>query len=250
MCAKARMLQKEPSASIDLSTFRQPPATTGLSLDQLSASLAGMMASGDNPYEQAPEPEVNAEPVEVEPVSSAEEEICPISPRSILEAMLFVGSPNNQSLTSSQVAGLMRGVRPAEIDELVRQLNDDYRRRGCPYTIAAEGAGYRMRICERFGSLRDRFYGRARAARLSQAAIDVLAIVAYHAPISAEEVNRLRGKPSGSILLQLVRRQLLRVERDSQKPRQMRYNPTPRFLALFGLTSLDELPRSKELEQA
>ena len=248
MSARARKPPKEPAQSIDLSTFRQPPAATGLSLDQLGASLAGMMSSGDSPYERAPEAEVAAEPAE--PVPSVEEDVCPISPRSILEAMLFVGSPNNEPLFSSQVAGLMRGVRPAEIDELVRQLNEDYRRRGCPYMIAAEGTGYRMRLCERFGSLRDRFYGRARAARLSQAAIDVLAIVAYHAPISADEVNRLRGKPSGSILLQLVRRQLLRVERAPQRPRQMRYNTTPRFLELFGLSSLDELPRSKELEQA
>jgi segregation and condensation protein B len=246
MSAKARPPSQPSVERIDLSAFRQPPDTTGLSLDQLSASLASMMASGDNPYEAAPESRVTGES---DPAPGGEDDVCPISPQSILESMLFVGSPRNEPLTSSQVAGLMRGVRPAEIDELVRQLNEDYKRRGCPYLIAAEGAGYRMRLCERFASLRDRFHGRVRAARLSQAAIDVLAIVAYHAPIRADEVARMRGKPSGPILLQLVRRQLLGVERDGRRRRTVRYTTTPRFLELFGLTSLEELPRSQELEQ-
>jgi segregation and condensation protein B len=76
-----------------------------------------------------------------------------------------------------------------------------------------------------------------------------LAIVAYNAPVTTEDVARLRGKPSGHVLLQLVRRQLLRVERDATLPRRVRYSTTPRFLQLFGLESLDELPQSQDLEQ-
>jgi chromosome segregation and condensation protein ScpB len=47
----------------------------------------------------------------------------------------------------------------------------------------------------------------------------------------------------------LVRRQLLAVERESGRPRRVRYRTTPRFLELFGLSNLDELPRSQDLEQ-
>jgi segregation and condensation protein B len=148
------------------------------------------------------------------------------------------------------VASLMRGVRPAEIDSLVRELNRDYAARNCPYTIVAEGAGYRLTLREPLARLRDQFYGRARRARLSQAAIEVLAAVAYTAPITADEVSRLRGMASGHILLQLVRRQLLRLERDADRPRQARYSTTDRFLELFGLSSLDDLPRSSDLEEA
>ena len=50
-----------------------------------------------------------------------------------------------------------------------------------------------------FGPLRDLFLGRIREARLSQAAIDILAIVAYHQPVTAAEIDRLRGKPSGRL---------------------------------------------------
>ena len=164
--------------------------------------------------------------------------------------MLFVGHPQNEPLTSKQIAGLMRGVRPSEIDTLVRELNRDYSARNCPYTIVAEGAGYRMTLRDEFVRMRDKFYGKARQTRLSQAAIEVLAAVAYHQSITADELSRLRGMPSGHILLQLVRRQLLRVEREAGKARSSRYHTTERFLQLFGLASLDDLPRSSDLEEA
>jgi segregation and condensation protein B len=171
---------------------------------------------------------------------------CDISPQSILEAMLFVGHPDNEPLTSQKVASYMRGVRPQEIDELIVELNQTYDEEGCPYHIASVGPGYQLALRDEFGALRDKFYGRIKAARLSQAAIDILAIVAYRQPLTREQVDRLRGKPSGAILTQLVRRELLGVERSTEKPRTPRYHTTDRFLELFGLTSLQDLPKSPD----
>jgi segregation and condensation protein B len=209
-----------------------------------------MLNSGDDPYGCDPPGEADAESGALAPPQDAlDDDLCPTSPATILEAMLFVGSPSSAPLSATQVAGLMRGVRPAEIDALVRQLNQDYARRRCPYKIVHEGAGYRLKLRDEFSRAREQFYGKSRAARLSQAAIEVLAIVAYNAPVTTEDVGRLRGKPSGHVLLQLVRRQLLRVERDATLPRRVRYSTTPRFLQLFGLESLDELPQSQDLEQ-
>lgn len=235
---------------LDLSTLRPAPHDSGLALDQLTAALAGMINSGDDPYGAPTATDAQGGP-EDEATPSAAPEDCPVTPRTILEAMLFVGSPQNEPLSSKQVAGLMRGVRPAEIDALVRELNRDYENRNCPYTIAAEGAGYRLKLRDDFDRLRDKFHGKARQARLSQAAIEVLAAVAYHAPITADDVSRLRGMPSGHVLSQLVRRQLLRLVRgDGAKPREAHYHTTPRFLELFGLESLADLPRSPDLEDA
>ncbi|HEX5443456.1 MAG TPA: SMC-Scp complex subunit ScpB, partial [Pirellulales bacterium] len=163
-----------------------------------------------------------------------------------LEAMLFVGSSDNQPLAGERVAGLMRGVRPAEIDDLVRELNEQYRAGGCPYQIISEAGGYRLVLAEAYQRLRDKFYGRTRQTRLSPAAIEILSIVAYKGPQTAEEVGRVRGRPCGTLLSQLVRRQLLAVVRDATAPRTVRYQTTPRFLQLFGLASLDDLPRSQD----
>ncbi len=96
--------------------------------------------------------------------------------------------------------------------------------------------------------MRDRVLGRSRQARLSQAAVETLAIVAYRQPISAEEVNRLRGVPSGGVLSHLVRRRLLCLERPAHAPRKAYYRTTERFLELFGLQSLADLPQSEEAQ--
>lgn len=258
----AKSIKPAADDSFGLAAFRQPPEEAGLSLNQLSAAFAEMLSSGEDPYSAAKtagaqRPVAGSDPSgaawgsadAAETDSLRAGDGCEVTPRTILEAMLFVGGPGEQPLTSQQVARLMRGVRPAEIDALVRELNADYEARRCPYTIVAESAGYRLRLREEFARLRDKFYGKARQARLSQAAIEVLSLVAYSEPLTAEEINQLRGTPSGPILTQLVRRQLLELKRPATRGERGRYLTTPRFLELFGLESLADLPRSNDLDR-
>ena len=176
----------------------------------------------------------------------AEEDACSISPKSLFEAMLFVGNRENRPLSAAKAAELMRDVSPDEIPALVDELNAGYERENCPYLIVGEGEGYRLTLRKAFYPLRNKLYGRIREARLSQAAIDVLALVAYKQPVTGEQVGKLRGKPSSHILAQLVRRGLLRLERPAEKPRMPHYSTTARFMRLFNLDSLDDLPRSEE----
>jgi segregation and condensation protein B len=230
-------------------------ADKGLSLDQLSHAFAAMFASGDDPYSEPADAdddpllaEANDAVAGSAPQTSADT-ACEISPQTILEAMLFVGTPDNRPLSNQQVASMMRGVRPAEIDELVRDLNQSYGEKRCPYTIAAEGAGYRLVLRGEFTAVGDRLYNRVRIARLSPAAIEVLATVAYNEPLTGDQVAEMRGVASGPILAQLVRRQLLRLDRPADRRQPARYFTTPRFLSLFGLSSLEDLPRSDDVSQ-
>jgi segregation and condensation protein B len=179
---------------------------------------------------------------------SEDEDPVEISPRTILEAMLFVGNQDNEPLTVARAVELMRGVEPAEMPDLVDELNRRYAANACPYHIESEANGYRLVLRKAFDAVRMKFYGKARQARLSQAAIDVLAIVAYRQPLTAEEVNKLRGTPSGHVLSQLVRRRLLRIERPEGKRQPALYHVTDRFLELFGLENLDDLPHAEEVE--
>jgi segregation and condensation protein B len=181
-------------------------------------------------------------------VEPSADDSCPICPRTILEAMLFVGDRNNQPLTPGRAAELMRDVEVDEVPTLVDELNRRYDESGAPYRIVGEADGYRLTLRPELRSLRSRFYGRIREARLSQAAIDVLALVAYQQPLTGEKVQRLRGKPSSRILSHLVRRGLLKIERPAEKPRTPRYHTTERFLQLFNLQSLDDLPRSEDTD--
>ena len=257
--AKRRKREEE---DLGLDSFRQPPPDEpGLSLDELSQAYANLLEHGEDPYLEAPdsepEPALGAAEADVEEDESGEAEqdqlpepnhdaVCPITPRSILEAMLFIGHPNNEPLTSDKVASHMRGVRAQEVDGLVVELNRVYEEEGCPYKIESVGPGYRLTLREELNSLRDKFFGRIRAAKLSQAAIDILAVVAYKQPVTREDIDALRGKPSGALLTQLVRRELLRIERAHDKPRVPHYCTTDRFLQLFGLESVQDLPKSPD----
>ena len=219
----------------------------GISLEELSESFAQLIGE-DKPATDT-ESDVESSADDADETGLSLDDQCPTTPKTILEAMLFVGHPSNEPLTSRMAASLVRGVSPTEIDELVRELNEDYEATVAPYRVVSAGAGYRLALLSKFEGLRERFYGRIRQTRLSQSAIDILALVAYNQPISKDRVNELRQKPSGAILTQLVRRQLLEIERVDTKPRQTLYRTTPRFLELFGIESLEDLPRSQEMDK-
>lgn len=261
-------------SDLGLQHFVAPPEDVGLSLEELSEAYASLLSGGADPYavpatsgEEADDESGDeefagdefgegnaddAEPVAAEGGIAEQDERLPaatsteVSPRTILEAMLFVGHPGHEPLTSRHVASLMRGVRPREIDDLVQELNDVYAAECSPYCIESVGAGYRLALRRELDGLRDRFYGRVKEARLSQQAIDVLALVAYNQPLTRAEIDKLRNSSSGGVLSQLVRRGLLRVERPDRKPREPIFYTTDRFLTLFGLESLDDLPQSQE----
>jgi segregation and condensation protein B len=180
--------------------------------------------------------------------ADSEETAVPVSPRGILEAMLFVGRPDNAPLKADQAAAAMQGVEPGEVHDLVRELNSRYAAAGRPYQIVSEGAGYRLTLKDEFSRLRERYFGRMKAARLSQAAVDVLSLVAYNQPIARDEIDRLRDKDSSAILSHLVRRRLLRIDREEPTGGKKRYSTTERFLELLGLETLEDLPQSYDLD--
>lgn len=239
-----------------------PDETEALSLEDLARAFA--QALGDDAPDVAPsaEPKHASDPAsqsaeEADAVTEREqaipagstdgaEEARYVNPAGVLEALLFVGDPDGKPLNPTYAAELMRGVTPAEVARLAAELNERYRRRGCPYRVQFEGGGYRMRLREEYAELRNAFFGPVRPIKLSRQAVEVLAVVAYRQPVTVQEVNDLRGKPSGAILAQLVRRDLLSVSHESGGPNARKaahYRTTQRFLELFGLESLDNLPQ-------
>jgi segregation and condensation protein B len=232
-----------------LDQFEAVTDDQGISLDQLSQAYAQLLGKGEDPYEPPGEPrELEVEEVVEQADATPRDDTCELCPRSIVEAILFVGHPRNEPMTAEQIAALMRGVPAREIDELVSELNQAYLRQGHAYHVASVDTGYRLELREEFWSMRNVFYGRVREARLSQAAVDVLAIVAYQQGLTRSEIDDRRGRPCGALLTQLVRRRLLRIDRPSKKPRTARYHTTDRFLELFGLSGLHELPQSQDLD--
>src|SRR5690606_23513279 len=80
---------------------------------------------------------------------------CPLTPQSIVEAILFVGRPDGVPIPAAEIAGLMRGVDASEVAMCVEQLNDTYAQTNRATRIVADGAGYRMQLAENVSFIRD-----------------------------------------------------------------------------------------------
>jgi segregation and condensation protein B len=161
--------------------------------------------------------------------------------------MLFVGG---HPLTVAAACSAVRGLTPERFQSAVDSLVHRYRRERRPYTVLPRDDGFALTILPAYRGLRERLFGGPREARLSQPALDVLSVVAYRQPIGKAEVDAIRGTDSGGVLRQLIRLGLIAVRhRGDAAGREVRYGTTPRFLNVFGLSSLDELPRLGETSQ-
>jgi segregation and condensation protein B len=164
-----------------------------------------------------------------------------------LEALFFVGGP---PLTEQRAREAIRGLTADQFLQAIDRLNRDYRLQGRPYSIRPQDTGYVLALRPRFRPVLEKLYGSARAARLSPAAVDVLALVAYRQPATKQEIDSLRGAECGGLLRQLVRRGLIAVvQRADAGQREVSYGTTGRFLELFGLQSLEDLPQTQDLQK-
>jgi segregation and condensation protein B len=210
------------------------PATTPEDLQRSYAQL--MQEAGwteDVPQEAAP------------PAAPSEEPKTPPAPLRIIEALLFVGG---EPLSAARVESIVRGLKAQQFTEAIDALNHAYRRQNRPYAVQAKADGYLLTIRPTYRGLLEKLYGGIREARLSNQAVDVLALVAYRQPATKAEIDSLRGAESGPLLRQLVRRGLIHVVyRADADRKEVSYGTTPRFLELFGLQNLDDLPKTQEL---
>jgi segregation and condensation protein B len=175
-----------------------------------------------------------------------EDEIPP-APEQIIEALLFVGGP---PLKPERACQIIRGLTPLQFHECVDTLNRRYRAQERPYTISGGEEGYTLTIKGRFRGVNEKLFGGAREARLSQPALDVLALVAYRQPVTRAEVDAIRGADSAALLRQLVRLGMVAVsQRGESGLHEVGYTTTPRFLEVFGLKSLDDLPRTGDAQR-
>lgn len=185
----------------------------------------------------------------VESIAPPDQDSDTVTLSAIIEGALFIGNADNRPISEQELAGLMRGVTPQDVLTEVERLNLLYAKNDQAFRILQVDGGLVFTVASDLETVRRAFYGKVREATLSQGAIEVLALVAYQPGITGEKVQDQRGKESGSLLSQLVRRRLLEQKRvtppEGGKPFAT-YYPTERFLDLFGLQSLEDLPHVEE----
>jgi segregation and condensation protein B len=138
-------------------------------------------------------------------------------------------------------------ANPAAIKRAVEHLNEAYAREGRSFRIEAVSGGLRLMTRPEYAEVLARFHGQRGQTRLSRAAIESLAIIAYKQPITRAEIESIRGVASGEILRTLMERRLVTITgRAEELGRPMLYGTTRQFLEVFGLASLKDLPPPEE----
>ena len=181
--------------------------------------------------------------------NKADDAHCPLTPESIIEAMLFVGTPKGIPFKISQIAAELRDVSESEVTSHIADLNTKYKQENAAFKIVVDQESVQMTLVEELAELQNDFFGRNKQVQLSQTAIDVLAVVAYNQPMTRAQVELARGKSSGSILAQLVRRNLLSLDMDQAQSAKRNYSTTDRFLELFHLSRIEDLPQSHDVSE-
>lgn len=181
---------------------------------------------------------------DVEPESEPDSETT-VSPHQIIESALFVGG---KPLTTKNLRTLFRGdVSTDDLVELIDQLNHLYASENRPYEVRLHEGGYVLELREEHQALRRKVFGLGpREVKLTTDALEVLSLIAYHQPISGQEIEDLgKSKPKGMIR-HLLRRELIQIER-SEDSKEVRYRTTDKFLKLLAIRDLEDLPRAEAL---
>jgi segregation and condensation protein B len=159
-----------------------------------------------------------------------------------LEAVLFLAREPVSSRKLAQLAHLADGT---EARTLIRRLNRWYDESGSAFRAEELAGGFQLMSRPKFGAWLRRLYNSPGEVRLSAPALETLAVVAYRQPVLRVEIEAIRGVDCGEILRQLMERDLVRTAgRAEELGRPYWYATTKRFLQVFGLRHLDDLPRA------
>ncbi|MBQ6007207.1 MAG: SMC-Scp complex subunit ScpB [Kiritimatiellae bacterium] len=143
---------------------------------------------------------------------------------------------------NAEVMGVFQSCTTREVEQAVHGLEKELERSGCGFRLVCAGGAYRLQTAPACGRYVRALLKLDRPNRLSRAALETLAIVAYRQPITKSEVEQIRGVAVDTIMKTLVDLQLVRLVGRSELPgHPFLYGTTPLFLEHFGLASLSEL---------
>jgi segregation and condensation protein B len=181
------------------------------------------------------------------PVVSSENsaESSPPSLDAILEAVLFTSETPVPVVRLAEIAGVSKG----EALEAIDRLNVFYAETLRAFRIAALAGGFQLITNREFAPFLSRLHAERVAPKLSRAALETLAIIAFKQPVSRAEIDAIRGvTASDRVLRHLLERRAVRIAGRADAPgRPLLYGTTREFLSYFGLSNLSDLPRSDEL---
>lgn len=194
------------------------------------------------------QPQTTPSPTDIPAAASAEpadampaEQLLPTDDiKKIIENLLFI---TDRPLKPTRIAEVIGTIHAKQALTLIQELAAEYEQTGRAIRILEIGGGFQMVTKPEYGRWVRRLYNEKMTTRLSNAALETLAIIAYKQPVTRAEMEMIRGVDVAAPLEKLLERGLVRVmgKRDTIG-RPMVYGTTDEFLRLFGLNKISELP--------
>ncbi|GEM_PF-200733 len=164
----------------------------------------------------------------------------------LLEAYLFA---THSPLTGGKLAELFNLESTKPIRKAVRLLNEQYEQTGRCFRVEQVAGGFQLLTLPNYGEPLKALQQREADAKLTKAALETLAIIAYKQPILRADLEAIRGVASGETIRSLMEKHLVKIAGRAEEPgRPILYGSTKRFLEVFGLNSLKDLPQPDALQ--
>ncbi len=169
-----------------------------------------------------------------------------LTTESVVEAVLFA---SDEPLSTGRLAGII-GATNAQIHQHIDNLNNKYQLNNNAFRIEQIAGGYQMRTLSSYNLWLKKLLRERDQTKLSPAALETLAIIAYKQPIIRADIEAVRGVAVGEIIRNLMYKGLVKIAgRAEVLGRPMLYGTTKKFLESFGLNSLKDLPKIEELKK-
>jgi segregation and condensation protein B len=158
-----------------------------------------------------------------------------------LEALLL---STHHPLTAGRLAEMLDLPATRPVRNAIKQLNEQYESTGRSFRVEQVAGGYQILTLPEYGELLKKLQQREADAKLTKAALETLSIIAYKQPILRADVEAIRGCACGETIRSLMEKHLVKIAGRAEEPgRPILYGTTKRFLELFGLNSIKDLPQ-------
>lgn len=154
----------------------------------------------------------------------------------------------DEPITSAQIAKVS-GLAKKTVENTITELNEEYIDTRRCFKIEQIASGYRMLTLPEYHQYINRIKAKEKTVRLSQAALEALAVIAYKQPVTRVDIERIRGVDCGGVLKNLMSKELVVIDGKSPAPgNPLLYKTSEYFLEFFGLPSIEHLPPLTEIE--
>lgn len=165
----------------------------------------------------------------------------------IIECLIFV---SKHPLTIQEISGFLKDIEKKEITDALGELQERWEEMGRSFILESVAGGYQFRTRPEYSQYIVEFNKEIKKFRLSKAALEVLAIVAYKQPVTRIEIEKIRGVDCSSSVSVLLDRRFIEIAGRKEVPgKPFLYKTTNLFLETFGLENIKDLPTVKEVEK-